>query len=70
VWTVNATKKGTEPMAYDPYTDARTLDWTWEAQCALWRERALHSSRRAEYYKRLAEAERNGTTITPSNEGN
>jgi hypothetical protein len=33
---------------------------------ALWRERALHHAQRAEFFKRLAEAERNGQTITPS----
>lgn len=53
-------------MAYDPYKAADTDEWGWPAQAALWRERALHSAERAEFYKRLAEAERNGTTITPS----
>jgi hypothetical protein len=51
-------------MSYDPYTN--TDDWSFLAQVALWRERAIHQSQRAEFYKRLAEAERNGTTIKPS----
>lgn len=51
-------------MAYDPYTEARTLDWTWESQCALWRARALHQAERAERFRLLAEALRNGTTIS------
>lgn len=55
-------------MAYDPYTEARTIDWTWESQCALWRERALHSARRAEHYRLLAEALRNGTNMTTTKE--
>jgi hypothetical protein len=49
-------------MAYE-YTNRQTDAWSWESQCALWRERALHSARRAEYYRRLVEAERTGTTI-------
>lgn len=53
-------------MAYDPYTEVRTDSWTWEAQCALWRMRALHSAERAAFFKRLAETLQNGTTITPS----
>lgn len=53
-------------MAYDPYTETRTLDWTWEAQCALWRERALHSAERAAFWKQLAEAQLTGSTIKPS----
>lgn len=59
-------RNGIEPMAYDPYKPAMTDAWDWPAQVALWRERALHSAARAEFYKRLAEAERNGTTIIPS----
>lgn len=53
-------------MAYDPYTESATDDWTWASQCALWRERALHQAERATFWQRLAEANRNGTTITPS----
>lgn len=53
-------------MAYDSYTDRVISSWDFSSQMALWRERALHQAQRAEYYKRLAEAERNGTTITPS----
>lgn len=43
-------------MGYDPYTEARTDSWTWEAQCALWRERALHQAQNAERWKRIAQA--------------
>jgi hypothetical protein len=50
-------------MAYDPYTETRTLDWTWESQCALWRARALHSAERAEYFRKLSESLRTGSTI-------
>lgn len=50
-------------MGYDPYTEIRTDNWTWESQCALWRERALHQAQRAEHFKSIAEALRAGTTI-------
>lgn len=53
-------------MGYDPYTNTVTDSWDWAAQCAIWRERALHNAQRAEHYKALAEALRNGTTIKPS----
>lgn len=43
-------------MAYDPYTEARTLEWSWEAQCALWRMRAMHQAENAARWKRIAEA--------------
>lgn len=49
---------------YDPYKESVTDSWDWAAQCAIWRERALHQSQRAEHFKALAEALRNGTTIT------
>lgn len=52
-------------MAYDPFTEARTDAWTWEAQCALWRERALHQAERAARWQRIAEAN-NRITIKPS----
>jgi hypothetical protein len=53
-------------MAYDPYTDARTLDWSWEAMCALWRERALHQAEAAARWKRIAEAATTASTKEPS----
>lgn len=53
-------------MAYDPYTAAVTDAWDWPAQVSLWRSRALHQAERAAFWQRLAEAHRNGTTITPS----
>jgi hypothetical protein len=52
-------------MAYE-YTNRQTDAWSWESQCALWRERALHSAERAAFFKRLAETLQNGNTITPS----
>ena len=52
-------------MAYD-YMERTVETWDFAAQCAIWRERALHQARRAAFYKALAEAERNGTTINPS----
>jgi hypothetical protein len=52
-------------MAYD-YTERQTDAWDWAAQCALWRERAMWQAQRAEFFRTLAEAERNGTTLTPS----
>jgi hypothetical protein len=51
-------------MGYDPYRPAATDQWDFMAQVALWRERAIHQSQRAEHYKALAEALKNGTTIT------
>lgn len=53
---------------YDPYKESVTDDWTWAAQCAIWRERALHQAQRAERFRLLAEALRNGTTIKPTKE--
>lgn len=53
-------------MGYDPYRPAATDQWDFMAQVALWRERAIHQGQRAEFYKRLAEAEKNGTSIKPS----
>lgn len=53
-------------MAYDPYTDARVLDWSWESQCALWRSRAIHQAERASKFRALAEALQKGDTITAS----
>lgn len=54
-------------MSYDPY--ARSSDtWDYQAQMALWRERAIHQSQRAEYFKALAEALRNGTTLEKTKE--
>lgn len=53
-------------MSYDPYSPAVTDTWDWPAQVALWRSRALHQAERAAFYRKLAEAERNGTTVSPS----
>lgn len=55
-------------MAYDKYSDQVISSWSFASQMALWRERALHSARRAEHYKALAEALQKGDTITASNE--
>lgn len=52
-------------MAYD-YPDRITEQWDFASQAAIWRERALHQAQRAEFFKRLAEAQCTGTTITPS----
>ena len=52
-------------MAYD-YADRIVDNWDFAAQMALWRERALHQAQRAEFYKRLAKAEQDATTVTPS----
>jgi hypothetical protein len=52
-------------MAYD-FPDRVTDQWDFASQAAIWRERALHQAHRAEFFKRLAEAERTGATITPS----
>lgn len=43
-------------MAYDPYPERVTDDWTFASQVALWRERAIHNAERAERWKRIAEA--------------
>lgn len=51
-------------MSYDPYKN--TDSWDLMAQVALWRERAIHQSTRAAFYRSLVEAERNGTTVKPS----
>lgn len=53
-------------MAYDPYSPTVTDSWSWEAQCALWRSRAQHQAERAAFYRGLAEAANNGTTVNPS----
>lgn len=50
-------------MAYD-YPDRVTDEWSFASQAAIWRERALHQAQRAEHFKALAEALRNGTTIS------
>ena len=63
--TVNE-KKGTEPMAYDPYRPSATDQWDLMAQIALWQERAMHQAHRAEFYKRLSEATKSGTPIPVS----
>lgn len=55
-------------MSYDPYRPAATDAWDWPAQVALWRERALHQAQRAEHYKALSEAARNGTPIKTAKE--
>lgn len=53
-------------MAYDPYRPHATDQWDFMAQIALWRERALHQAQRAEFYKRLSEAEKTGATVKAS----
>ena len=53
-------------MAYDAYSDRVISTWDFGSQMALWRERALHQAQRAEFYRSLVEAERNGTTVKPS----
>lgn len=55
-------------MAYDPYSDTRILDWSWESQCALWRSRAIHQAERAARFQALAEALQKGETIPLSDE--
>lgn len=50
-------------MAYD-YPDRVTDQWDFASQAAIWRERALHQAQRAEHFKAIAEALRNGTTLT------
>lgn len=52
-------------MAYD-YSDRVTDQWDFASQAAIWRERALHQAQRADFYRRLAEAVHNGTTVTAS----
>lgn len=51
-------------MPYD-YPNKRAVEnWDWPAQAALWRERAMHEQRRAEYFKhRLTAAD--GSTEQP-----
>lgn len=49
---------------YDPYRD--TDNWSLLAQVSLWRERAIHQSQRADFYRRLSEASKAGTTVTAS----
>lgn len=51
-------------MAYDPYNN--TDSWGLMAQVALWRERAIHQSQRADFYRRLSEAAKAGTTVATS----
>jgi len=53
-------------MSYDPYRPAVTDNWDFMAQIALWRERALHQAERAEFFRRLVEAEKSGATVKPS----
>ena len=53
-------------MAYDPYRPAVTDQWDLMAQIAIWQERAVHQAQRAEFYKRLAEAEKTGATVNAS----
>lgn len=53
-------------MGYDQYTERAISSWDFASQMALWRERALHQAQRAEFYRRLAEAEKAGTTLKPS----
>lgn len=52
-------------MAYD-YSPRAVEQWTFEAQAALWRERALHQAQRAEFFRKLSEAVQTGGTIKPS----
>lgn len=40
-------------MAYD-YPDRVVETWDFAAQCALWRERALHQAERAARWQRIA----------------
>lgn len=49
---------------YDPYSN--TDSWDLMAQVALWRERAIHQSKRADFYRRLSEAAKTGDTVTAS----
>jgi hypothetical protein len=51
---------------YDYPNEHAVQQWDLASQMALWRERALHHAQRAEFFKRLAEAERNGQTIKTS----
>lgn len=51
---------------YDPFRPSVTDSWNWPAQVAIWRERALHQAQRAEFYKRLVEAEQTGATVNAS----
>ncbi|WP_455834794.1 hypothetical protein [Pseudarthrobacter siccitolerans] len=41
---------------YDPYNENVTDDWTFAAQVAIWRERAIHNAERAARWQRIAEA--------------
>lgn len=52
-------------MAYE-YSDRVVESWDWPAQCAVWRERALHQAQRAEHFKAVADALKNGTTVKAS----
>lgn len=49
---------------YDPYRPAATDSWDLLAQIALWRERAIHQSQRADFYRRLSGAAKTGNTVT------
>jgi len=53
-------------LAYDPYSTAVTDSWSWEAQCALWQQRAEHQAERAAFYRRLVEATKAGTEMQVS----
>lgn len=55
-------------MGYDPYRPAVTDQWDLMAQVSIWRERAIHQAERAERFKALAEALRNGTTLEKTKE--
>lgn len=55
-------------MGYDQYSDRVISSWDFSSQMALWRERAIHQSRRAEFFKHLAEANAAGATVNPSDE--
>jgi len=52
-------------MAYD-FPSRVVEQWDFASQAAIWRERALHQAQRAEFFRKLSEAERNGATIKPS----
>lgn len=51
-------------MPYN-YPNQRAVEnWDWPAQAALWRERAMHEKRRAEYFKHQLTAA-DGSTEQP-----
>jgi hypothetical protein len=43
-------------MAYDYPNQHAVEQWDFAAQCALWRERAIHQAERAAFWQRIAEA--------------